>query len=507
MRLQDLGAYSFQEAPARRGNNGRRREASQEQTLREASLSIAKERPCEFSAPMASLSGFAPPKRPPQRLAAGVEDKSKSADLGVDETKSDEPTQSTSAPATAPAATLGFAPASARAPPAPVAGFAPAQPPAPVAGFGPARPPALAAPPMAAGFAAPRRAPAAPTAVARRGATGARAIPAGRIGGVVPRGPRLADEMVAGGAARRSTAPAAATEPGRCPDCGWRSCQCAHKKVARVVGPPLPPGAQCRICFDGPEDEALCQPCACRGDSGYAHVSCLERWANAAAATKASYECPSCTTRYTGATALRLAVGRVDLELDRETETREGVGIACSNLWVVGMREGVPIDDALLRRYLKKETRRARLPRVAALLAEQAVGRKGRGTLTGADEGMLRENIAEAANTAAEELKRADMRHALAWILAEKAIRVVDAGGPANRASEKTLAADAAEALELARAAHAVGKRILGEKHDDTMRHLRGVGQMHMLVRYLREDSARRAKRESVSERLAHVSC
>ena len=73
----------------------------------------------------------------------------------------------------------------------------------------------------------------------------------------MPRGPRLSDKWVSGGSAggrKRSRTP---RRRGTCDDCGWRDCQCAHRKVVRVVRAPLPAGAACRVCFCGGEDEPL----------------------------------------------------------------------------------------------------------------------------------------------------------------------------------------------------------------------------------------------------------
>ena len=56
-----------------------------------------------------------------------------------------------------------------------------------------------------------------------------------------------------------------------------------------------------------------------------------------------------------------------------------------------------------------------------------------------------------------------------------------------------------------AQAAHGDVKRILGQNHDDTRRHLRCVGRLHALDKHLRETNAQRAKRENLAERLARV--
>ena len=108
---------------------------------------------------MASLAGFADAKRPERNTPTPAP---KASPLGGT-------TGATPSPQLA-----GFAPAA-----KPLNGFAPAKP-AAASGFAPAKP-------VATGFAA---------AKPVRARTGAAAIPPGRDGGVVPRGPRLSDKWV-----------------------------------------------------------------------------------------------------------------------------------------------------------------------------------------------------------------------------------------------------------------------------------------------------------------------
>ena len=50
-------------------------------------------------------------------------------------------------------------------------------------------------------------------------------------------------------------------------------------------------GQTCYICFgEGDEDEGLVRMCACRDDSGFAHVSCLARGAQVAIERGATLE-------------------------------------------------------------------------------------------------------------------------------------------------------------------------------------------------------------------------
>jgi len=366
----------------------------------------------------------------------------------------------------------------------------------PVSGFAPAKP-------VAGGFAA------AKPVVAR---TGAAAIPPGRCGGVVPRGTRLSNAMVSGGSARRVVAAPRASPSSRdtCEDCGWRDCQCAHRKVARVVKAPLPQGAACRVCFCGEEDEPLWSPCACRGESAYAHASCLRKWAElATVSTAASYECPTCKTRYTGPTAVALAVDRVDFEFDRSGPASRHAEVACANLVVVGLRDGVAVDETLLRRMLRKETRRDRMESVLASIKKCELKRDKaieatKESLLDVDEPALRTRCDAPATTAAEQLSRADSRLELAFVLAERCVRRLN-DNDRHREEDRKLGVAAAEALSLAQAAHGDVKRILGEKHDDTRRHLRCVGRLHALDKHLKEAVAQQKKREDLAERLARV--
>ena len=333
---------------------------------------------------------------------------------------------------------------------APLAGFAAAKPVASgvVSGFAPAKP-------VATGFAA---------AKPVRARTGAAAIPPGRDGGVVPRGPRLSDKWVSGGSARKVVAaPRAPASRDVCDDCGWRDCQCAHRKVVRVVRAPLPAGAACRVCFCGEEDEPLFQPCACRGESAYAHASCLRKWAEmATVSTAASYECPTCKTRYTGPTAVALAVDRVDLEYDRSGPDSRHADVACANLVVVGLREGTTIDAALLRRQLRKDTRRDRLDSVLASIKKCEQKRDKaieatKASLLDVDEGALRKKCDAPASTAAEQLSRADSRLELAFVLAERCVRRLN-DHTRSRDEDRKLQVAASEALALAPARKSISR-------------------------------------------------
>ncbi|KAH8095293.1 ubiquitin-protein transferase [Aureococcus anophagefferens] len=210
------------------------------------------------------------------------------------------------------AALAGFAP------PKKLAGFADAK--KQLKGFADAAPAKSAAAPLtSAAAAAPTRrgaaqglrrgearaAPGLRRGEARAAFRGAVAVDPARASALVPRGVPLTKSIGAGGAARRTMLAEPTVASGVCDGCGWRECQCAHAKVAKLVGPPLPADARCRVCFEGPEDsdEPLVSPCACRGDSKYAHASCLAAWAEAASRRGGaqSYKCPTCKTRYFGA--------------------------------------------------------------------------------------------------------------------------------------------------------------------------------------------------------------
>jgi hypothetical protein len=233
--------------------------------------------------------------------------------------------------------------------------------------------------------------------------------------------------------------------------------------VVRVVRAPLPEGAACRVCFCGEEDEPLFQPCACRGESAYAHASCLRKWAEmATVSTAASYECPTCKTRYTGPTAVALAVDRVDLEYDRSGSDSRHADVACANLVVVGLREGTTIDAALLRRQLRKDTRRDRLDSVLAAIKKCEQKRDKaieatKASLLDVDEGALRKKCDAPASTAAEQLSRADSRLELAFVLAERCVRRLN-DHTRSRDEDRKLQVAASEALALAPARKSISR-------------------------------------------------
>ena len=417
---------------------------------------------------MAALAGFAPPKK-----LAGFADAKKQLKGFAD-----------AAPAKPAAAPLTGATAAAPTPAA-----------APLKGFAAAKP-------------APRAA-RAPTASA---AAPSRSIPPGRVGGVVPRGVPLTKAIGAGGAARRTMLAEPTVASGVCDGCGWRECQCAHAKVAKLVGPPLPADARCRVCFEGPEDsdEPLVSPCACRGDSKYAHASCLAAWAEAASRRGGaqSYKCPTCKTRYFGATAVALAVQRVDLELDRPAAPADdgdltNVEAAVYNMKVVCAYEDVALDAALLKRYLNRATRAARAPEVLATLARLDGGRGPGGGGDRPDERALAAEVAAAdPKTSADELDLASKRHVLSMLVVERCVLAREGAGVASARDERRYLDDAEKAKALAAAALATCRRILGPTHPDTGKYLRFFGQISMVCRFLGDNVATRAKREAAVERL-----
>ena len=425
------------------------------------------------------------------------------------------------------AALAGFAPAK-----KPLAGFADAK--KPLAGFADAKPSqkGVADAKTLAGFADATKAPAlSGFAAAKKGAatttpTGARSsgavsrsIPPGRVGGVVPRGAPLAKDVGAGGGARRTVfgATPPARNSGACDACGWVQCQCAHAKVARIVGPPLPEGAVCRVCFDGDDDEPLVSPCACRGDSRFAHLSCLKRWAESASKSGGaqSYKCPTCVTRYHGPTAVALAVQRVDLELDRPEARLPGgdgdmtnVEAAVYNMRVVCAYEGVDADGPLLRRHLRKhDGRGARVDEVLEVLKGLGLEEKMHFNDLDVEKyvASLRGDLERLTDpkTSADRLARASKMHVLAMVLAEKCVQKRHAdGSDVSFKDEKQLLADAKESKALALEAHDACKTILGPSHPDTRKYFRYFGQVSMVHRLLNDEAATRARREKVADRL-----
>ena len=97
-----------------------------------------------------------------------------------------------------------------------------------------------------------------------------------------------------------------------------RAERAAARDASRALdGAPVaeaPPEAVCIICLDR-GDEPLHRNCACRGPTaGFAHMSCLVRYAASAAETDAMRwrECGTCKQHYFGATQLGLARARFE---------------------------------------------------------------------------------------------------------------------------------------------------------------------------------------------------
>lgn len=55
---------------------------------------------------------------------------------------------------------------------------------------------------------------------------------------------------------------------------------------------------ECRICFEGSEDEPFISPCACKGTGAFVHRSCLMKWRNKAANREAYHTCMECRQPY-----------------------------------------------------------------------------------------------------------------------------------------------------------------------------------------------------------------
>lgn len=55
---------------------------------------------------------------------------------------------------------------------------------------------------------------------------------------------------------------------------------------------------ECRICFEGDEEEPFVSPCACKGTGAFVHLSCLTKWRNKAANREAYHTCMECRQPY-----------------------------------------------------------------------------------------------------------------------------------------------------------------------------------------------------------------
>ena len=81
------------------------------------------------------------------------------------------------------------------------------------------------------------------------------------------------------------------------------------------------PGASCFICLEEGSDESgnpLVRDCSCRGDAGFAHLSCLVKYAERKSTlaandpTPATFvvrwrDCPNCTQSYKGQLSLDIS--------------------------------------------------------------------------------------------------------------------------------------------------------------------------------------------------------
>ena len=101
--------------------------------------------------------------------------------------------------------------------------------------------------------------------------------------------------------------------------------KCAYKtrmkdRAYKTAMKDLPEGASCWICLeDGPDETGapLVRDCACRGDAGFAHLSCIVQYAQSTSNKNAGKdidkffkpweECPNCNQNYMGGVAIILA--------------------------------------------------------------------------------------------------------------------------------------------------------------------------------------------------------
>ena len=213
-------------------------------------------------------------------------------------------------------------------------------------------------------------------------------------------GPRLSDKWVSGGSARAVAARAHTPRRGdACDDCGWRDCQCAHRKVVRVVRGAAARGSGVSRMLLRRGGRAALQPTRVPRRVGVRpRVLPAQMGGDGDGVHGRLLRVPDAgKTRYTGPTAVALAVDRVDLEYDRSGPDSRHADVACANLVVVGLREGTTIDAALLRRQLRKDTRRDRLDSVLASIKKCEQKRDKaieatKASLLDVDEGALRQN-------------------------------------------------------------------------------------------------------------------
>ncbi|CAH0372091.1 unnamed protein product [Pelagomonas calceolata] len=133
-------------------------------------------------------------------------------------------------------------------------------------------------------------------------------------------------------------------------------------------------GQTCYICYgEGDEDEGLVRGCSCRGENGFAHVSCLARQAQVAVERRSGprflrwYICGLCEQRYHGVARCALGwacwktyVGRPEADETRKmamTQLGNGLSSAGNNEDALSVKEaqlammrrlGAPEDQMLM---------------------------------------------------------------------------------------------------------------------------------------------------------------
>lgn len=97
----------------------------------------------------------------------------------------------------------------------------------------------------------------------------------------------------------------------------------------------IPPSAACWICLDdtNDEEEKLARPCACRGESGFVHVSCAARFAESRDRQNEGKDfieynawevCANCRQSWVGQFDLKLAELHYQLYKDRNPKVPAG---------------------------------------------------------------------------------------------------------------------------------------------------------------------------------------
>lgn len=86
---------------------------------------------------------------------------------------------------------------------------------------------------------------------------------------------------------------------------------------------------QCRVCYEGPNQQKLIQPCDCKGSVSSIHVSCFLKWME----TRENKQCELCGKLFL---EKKKKVGRTTLYFDVDRLLADVVHILWMGWWSAG---------------------------------------------------------------------------------------------------------------------------------------------------------------------------